>query len=86
MPRERLRKTLSELRRELHQTDAADPDARERVREAAEELDAWLEGADAPEESLTERLNEAVAQFESEHPNLASTVRRVIDALADLGI
>lgn len=86
MREERLRETLAELRQELARTDAADHDARERVQAAAREIEAWLERAEAPEDSLAERLREAVVRFEEDHPRLAATVQRVVDALADLGI
>jgi hypothetical protein len=81
-----LRETLAELRQELARTDAADHDARERVQAAAREIDAWLDRAEAPEDSLGERLREAVVRFEEDHPRLSSTLQRVVDALADLGI
>lgn len=86
MSRERLRETLNDLHGELERTDADDPEARERVRAAAEALDAWLEGAEEPDDSLGDRLREAVARFEGEHPTLAATLQRVVDALSDLGI
>jgi hypothetical protein len=90
----RLRETLSELQRELERTDAGDAEARRRVAEAAREIDAWLErtgpGSGRPdegaEESIGDRLRDAALRFEEEHPALATTVRRVIDALSDLGI
>jgi len=83
---ERLRETLDELRGELARTEPDDAEARDRVQAAADEIDAWLERAEEPEESLTDRLQEAAGRFEAEHPNLAATVRRVVDALSDLGI
>jgi len=94
MRERRLRETLAELQRELEGTDAGDPHARRRVEEAAREIDAWLERTDVREarpdedadESIGDRLRDAALRFEEEHPALASTVRRVIEALSDLGI
>lgn len=94
MRERRLRETLSELHRELERTDAGDAQARQRVEEAAREIDAWLERTgpesgrpdEDAEESVGDRLRDAALRFEEEHPTLASTVRRVIDALSDLGI
>jgi len=86
VPTERLRETLQELRNELARSDAGDPATRERIQATALEIDAWLERAQPPEDSLSGRLQEAVARFEKEHPHLAATLQRVVDALSDLGI
>jgi len=83
---ERLRQTLNELRAELADSDTGDAETRERVQAAADELEAWLERAEEPEGGLRDRMREAVTRFEEEHPTLASTVQRVVDALSDLGI
>jgi hypothetical protein len=83
---QRLRETLNELRAELARSDAGDPDARDRVQAAAREIDAWLERSEEPESPLEDRLREAAVRLEEEHPNLAGAVRRVVDALSNLGI
>jgi hypothetical protein len=36
--------------------------------------------------SLTDRLDEVAVQFEAEHPELGTAIRRVVDALAKAGI
>ena len=97
MKERKLRETLAELHRELERTEPRDTAARERVKQAAREIDAWLESAETSEqraerpdedadESVGDRLRDAAIRFEEEHPNLSATVRRVIDALSDLGI
>ncbi len=86
MSQERLRETLEALQQELESTQPSDEAARENLREAAGAIDAWLERAEPVDESLGDRLRDAVARFEGEHPTLASTIQRVVDALSDLGI
>ena len=86
MPTERLRETLQELRAELARSDAGDAETRESVQATALEIDAWLERPEPPEESWSDRLRIGVARFEKEHPRLAATLQRVVDALSDLGI
>ena len=86
MESERLRETLKELRAELARNESGDPAARERVEAASQEIEAWLERAEEPEGSLNDRLRESAVRFEKEHPNLAGAVRRVVEALSDLGI
>jgi len=83
---ERLRETLAQLRSELAASDTGDPETRERVQAAADALDAWLDRAEEPEGGLGDRLRESAVRFEKEHPTLAVTVQRVVDALSDLGI
>ena len=86
MPTERLRETLRELRAELARSDAGDPATRENVQATALEIDAWLERPEPTEDSWSDRLRVGVARFEKEHPHLAATLQRVVDALVDLGI
>jgi hypothetical protein len=83
---DRLRETLTQLRQELAASDTGDPETRERVQAAAEAIEAWLERAEEPEGGLGDRLREAAVRFEGEHPSLAATLQRVVDALSDLGI
>ena len=86
MNSERLRETLTQLRQELAASDRGDPETRERVQAAADALDAWLERSEEPEGGLGDRLREAAVRFEGDHPGLATTLQRVVDALSELGI
>jgi hypothetical protein len=89
MPRDTLRHTLDELHAELEAAGTLDPEARAMLRSAAREIQHALEaGAPAPagEASLGDRLEESTRHFEATHPKVAEAVRRVIDALAALGI
>lgn len=89
MPRETLRHTLEELHAELEAAGTLDPEARAMLRSAAQEirhaLDAGTTTAES-EPSLGDRLEESTRHFEATHPKVAEAVRRVIDALAALGI
>ena len=86
MSHERLRETLSDLRDDLAQIEPHDDASRERLEATARELDTLIAQAEDEEDSLSETLQEALLRFRQEHPNLAAAVRRVVDALADLGI
>lgn len=92
MERQQLRERLAELHAELEQTDSVGADSRELLRDVMDEIRGVLERAgDEPHgadqhESLLERLRESAREFEESHPRLATTVGRVVDALASMGI
>lgn len=86
MSHERLRETLSDLREDLSKIEPQDDASRERLADTARELDVLIAQAEEEEDSLAETVQEAVVRFREEHPNLAAAVRRVVNALADLGI
>ena len=87
---EHLRRRLEELHAELARTDSVDPDARAALEAVLTDLQGLLARSEAegrPEHaSLAERLSLAGRHFEESHPKLTTTVGRVIDALAALGI
>jgi hypothetical protein len=90
MPRERLRETLRTLHGELESADTLDPQSRELLTRALNEIQSALDrgagsstDADAP---WGDRLAETPARLEATHPGVAEAVRRVVDALAALGI
>lgn len=86
----RLRATITELERELHSVGEVDPETRAMLLEAVEEIQEALRARtlvarDEPQ-SLGDQLNRAAADFDVSHPTLASLLRRVVDALAQIGI
>ena len=89
MTREHLRETIRQLH---HQLDTGSPLSREQMdalRGALRDIEELLDsggGAGADHESLLVRLREAEERFEMTHPNFASAVRSVTDALSKLGI
>jgi hypothetical protein len=87
---QRLRATITELERELRGGHPVDAETRAMLLEAVEEIQAALHASTAPATSephtLGERLNQAAAGFDASHPTLAGLLRRVVDALSQLGI
>jgi hypothetical protein len=87
---EDLRHRLEELHAELARTDAVDPEARAALEAVLADIRVLLARSEAegrPEEgSLADRLRVAGRHFEASHPKLTTTMGRVIDALAALGI
>jgi hypothetical protein len=84
--REKLRATLSDIRAALatQSETAAAPAEAARVDEPIDDEDTATE--DASEQSLGARLNDATREIESTHPELATTLGSVINALGQMGI
>lgn len=86
----RLRATIAELEQELRNVSEVDPDTRAMLQEAVEEIQGTLRTSNSAvttePHSLNERLNIAAAEFDTSHPGLAGLLRRVVDALSQLGI
>ncbi|MBX3412344.1 MAG: DUF4404 family protein [Pirellulales bacterium] len=90
---DKLRATLADLRTQLDEVDALDPEARALLNSTLEEIHATLERRGAggsasseEQESLVQGLRDAVDRFEGSHPTLAGAVGSVIDALGRMGI
>ncbi len=91
---EQLRQTLAQLHRQLDEAPRLDPEVAAQLRTTIDDIRAALEKqerADAPAEtepddSLAGRLTEAEQYFESSHPTLATTLQRLVDILAQMGI
>ncbi|MDD9935715.1 MAG: DUF4404 family protein [Myxococcales bacterium] len=86
MPRKQLEQSLSELQRLLREADDIDSDVEERLKEAMEEIRDALQGKSRGGLSLRDRIGEAADDFEDSHPTLASTLGRVSELLARVGI
>jgi hypothetical protein len=86
----RLRATITELERELRSGRAVDPETRAMLMEAVEEIQSALHAntsaASTAPHTLNERLTRTAAEFDVSHPSLAGLLRRVVDALSQLGI
>ncbi|MEL0166962.1 MAG: DUF4404 family protein [Pseudomonadaceae bacterium] len=92
MPTERLKSQLESLQTTLNESDSPlSNEEREALQALATSLEARLlneTGAAEVEEdpSLVDGVNLMAEQFEARHPTLASTLRSVMQSLADMGI
>jgi len=84
--RKQLEETLHQLHTELATIDTLDPDERVRLQSAVDEIQQSLDQSDVSSHSLAERLSEATAHFREGYPNLANSVGRIADMLAQMGI
>jgi hypothetical protein len=87
---EDLRRRLEELHAELARSGPVDPKARAALEAVLADIRGLLARSEvearAEHATLAERLRVAGRHFEASHPMLTTTVGRVIDALAALGI
>ena len=86
MSEKELSDLLQEVHVELEDTGKVSEEERRLLAELMTDIRARL-GDDADtEHGLGERLGEAVEQFNVSHPTLAFALRRMMDALAKMGI
>lgn len=86
MSDQRLHELLGQLHDELEHRSLGDDD-RQALRTAMQDIQERLENEhDHPWDDLTDHLHEAATRFTSEHPTLASGLRRLIDILNKSGI
>lgn len=90
MSPEMMKETLRRLHEELARTDVVDADARRRLEEVSADIQRILdEDAARARESHAlhaPRLEEAAVRFEQDHPQLATAVREVANALSRVGL
>ncbi|OGP52974.1 MAG: hypothetical protein A2Y65_05365 [Deltaproteobacteria bacterium RBG_13_52_11] len=90
MKKQRLHKTIKELRAELKKTKPADDNVRKHIQLLLHEIDALIdEPGEIPlhrYQQFLERLRESARHFEASHLSLTSAVGRVVDALSNMGI
>lgn len=79
--------TLRRLHEQLGEATDLDHALREQLRTTLAEIRETLDTNGSDQEgSLAERVAEVSQHFEETHPALAETLRRLVDALANLGI
>jgi hypothetical protein len=85
MSERRLRDLLQALHDELGSAQRLAPDIEADLRSVMGDIRDALDRADTGEhEGLRERLSEHLDHFETDHPRLALTVRRVLDTMSRL--
>ena len=89
MDRQRLIKTLQELRAELSNAEEVDPDTLSRLDQLTSDLQRGASRADqtAARQAVPDSsgLKELLLKFEGDHPQLSASIGRVADALAAMG-
>ena len=81
-----LTRLLHDVHTELEDQGAVSDEQRELMRDLMEDIRRTLGDEPTQDLGVGDRLNEAVADFQQSHPTIAFALRRVIDALARMGI
>lgn len=81
-----LTRLLQQVHDELEDTGDVSDEQRELMRDLVTDIHRTLGDDDDEELGVGDRLNEAVDEFHKTHPTLAFALRRIIDALARMGI
>ena len=80
-------KLLQQVHDELEDTDKVSDKERVLLADLMQDIRVRLgDSAEDEEHGLGDRLSDAVEQFTQSHPTLAFTLRRMMDALAKMGI
>jgi hypothetical protein len=86
MPERSLRKILDELTELLEDPTELDEESRNALREAAGEIESALESKDFSLAAPLAALRQRIGRFETSHPRITETVRRLVDQLSEMGI
>jgi predicted nuclease with TOPRIM domain len=86
MPERSLRKILDELGELLEDPEELDEESRQALRDAAGEIESALESKDFSLEAPLAALRERIGRFETSHPRITETIRRLVDQLSEMGI
>jgi hypothetical protein len=87
MSQESLRELLARVHERLSQTSAFDSESRGMLKTVMRDIERALEGNPAADGGgHTARLESLAVHFEAEHPQLADTLRQLIDSLGKAGI
>ncbi len=88
MANESLRERLAQLHAELSDAHRGDPETHRSLGEILPDIKRLSEQPDAAstDASLPQRLERVAVQFEADHPELAGSVRSLVDLLGEVGI
>lgn len=90
MDKQQLITGLQELHAELLQSERADPETLAALSALTGDIQRLLEGEGKPSAAdvapVSHGLRDLMLRFEAEHPEVSSTIGKVADALAAIGI
>ncbi len=88
MPERELQSQLLELRNQLAQDTPLTDEERASLQALAQDIELRLAACGETEysDSLVDGVNLAVERFEVSHPNMAMTLRNIMQSLANMGI
>ncbi|MDX1694213.1 MAG: DUF4404 family protein [Ketobacteraceae bacterium] len=87
MPKDKLKKSVEELRSELSLNQNLEPSQQEELTDLAARLDSMLKGdSEHWEEKLVDTMEQKLLEYEQEHPVVARIMREIVTTLSNIGV
>ncbi len=88
MPTDQIKNVLSQLHEQLSSAESVDPELKSLLKNLDEDIHRLLgkDEAAATDQGVIARLEEAATGFTADHPQVAGLLRRLADALSQIGI
>jgi hypothetical protein len=83
--RESLQTLLGKVHQRLNEVGSADTGSREMLTQVMRDIERAL-GQGGRAEANTSRLESLAVRFEADHPDLAASLRRLVNLLSEVGI
>ncbi len=79
---------IKELRLELEKAELHDSDRSAKLRDLSAQIEARLDThiEEDHQREIAEELNEEIVEFAAEHPELAASIRSIVNMLSSIGI
>ena len=86
MPTQRLQQLLQQLNEEIRELDEANLEEKQRLETLVDEIESALSRDEAEHAGLLDGLRAKLVEIDSEHPTASGVMRRLMQALGDMGI
>ena len=86
MDTDELRDTHARLHAQLADAPQVDPESRRILADISKDIARLIETPAEPALGAFERVEEVAVRFEAGHPELAATLRRLVDLLSKAGV
>ena len=86
MPTQRLQQLLQQLNAEIRELDESNMEEKQRLEALIAEIETALAQDEAEHAGLLDGLRAKLVEIDSEHPTASGVMRRLMQALGDMGI
>lgn len=88
MSKDKVRKHLVDLQKEIHRLEVEDESTKERLNKLTSEIEHLLDNPDDTKHNLAlvQNLQMHTKQFEIEHPRVTSVLNQIMVTLSNMGI
>ena len=86
MPTQRLQQLLQKLNEEVRELEESNLEEKQRLESLISEIEDALAQDEAEHAGLLDNLRAKLVEMDSEHPTASGVMRRLMQALGDMGI